>query len=137
MKKKVVKICLDVIMAVVLLLMYRKNVLGLRFHEVGGLLLCGLFLIHTLLNSKWVSAVGRNFFSKSLAVKTRLKYSIDVLMLVCVVFIAVSGIMISKVLFPGLGGGGMFWKAGHSFAALSDRVIRRRHSCLLSIPAPD
>ncbi len=50
MKKNVIKITLDVLMATVTILMYNAKVLTLGFHEIGGLILIGAFLIHIALS---------------------------------------------------------------------------------------
>ncbi len=98
MKKNIVKIVLDISMFVLLLLMYRKDALGISFHEVGGLIVCGLVLVHLGLNWRWVFGVGRRLFGKTLSVKTRIGYLVDALLFISTAFVAVSGIMISKTI---------------------------------------
>ena len=49
-KKTYLKMGLDLILFLLLALMYRKNAVCMRFHEIGGLVLCGLFLLHKGLN---------------------------------------------------------------------------------------
>jgi hypothetical protein len=117
LKKNIVKIILDIVMALLLILMYSKNVISMTFHELGGLIACGIFIIHMALNWKWVVGVTKRFFDLTLPVKTIIGYIVNVLLFFSVSFIAVSGIMISKTLFPGSGTGGMFWKTGHYFMA--------------------
>lgn len=41
MSKKMVKGLLDLVLVVLLVLLYNKNVISMAFHEVGGLILCG------------------------------------------------------------------------------------------------
>lgn len=117
MKKKYIKITLDIIMTLLLLLMYGKNVISIRFHEVGGLVLFGLFFIHKGLNRKWIVGVGKRLTDKALPARTRLGYIVDALLLVTMSFIIVSGIMISKTIFAGTAERGMFWRPGHLFAS--------------------
>lgn len=115
MKKNTIKIILDVILAAVMILMYNAKVLTLSFHEIGGLILIGAFLIHICLSPKWIVSTTKKLFSKSLPARTRLLYIIDFLLLVCAAVIAVSGIMISKVVFRGAEDRAM--QAWHYFAA--------------------
>jgi uncharacterized protein YjeT (DUF2065 family) len=119
MKKNIVKIVLDIIMTVLLILMYSKNVISISFHEVGGLVVCGLFLIHKGLNWKWIVTVSKRLFDKSLPAKTRLGYIVNVLLFISTIFVALSGIMISKtiIIFRSISSEGMFWKMGHYFSA--------------------
>ncbi|MDD3214702.1 MAG: DUF4405 domain-containing protein [Eubacteriales bacterium] len=94
------KLLLDLVMAVLLALMYNKRVLGLEFHEIGGLALCGLFIIHKLLNWKWIRAVTTGLFSRRVPVRQKLYWVLDILLLASFAFVLISGIKISKVVFP-------------------------------------
>ncbi len=98
-RKTAVKVILDVIMISLLLLMYQKKVISLTFHEIGGLSLFGLFLIHNLLNRKWIANVTGRLFERALPVKTRLLYWLDVLLLLSFTAVAISGVLISEELF--------------------------------------
>lgn len=98
-KINLIKISLDVVMAVILILMYNSKVVSLNFHEIGGLFVCGLFLIHKLINWKWIAAVSKKLFSKDLNIKLRLGYIVDFLLLISMTAILVSGIFISKIVF--------------------------------------
>ncbi len=117
LKKNVIKIILDVVMLVLLTLMYRVTVFGFNFHEIGGLAACGLFIIHYGVNWRWTAGVTRRLVSPSLPLKTLLGYAVDALLLVCVIVIALSGIMISRALFPEIGGNLLFWTLAHYFSA--------------------
>lgn len=104
MKKiNLIKIILDVLMAVVFVLLFNKSaVAGMAFHEIAGLSIGVAFIIHIVLNLKWVKQVTLNLFSKKINFKTRLGYILDVLLLLSFAFIIISGILISKVVFPNL-----------------------------------
>lgn len=102
MNKNYFKIALDIIMAIVFALLFNKFALGLTFHEIAGLAIGAAFIIHKLLNAKWIKCVTQNIFNKNLLFKTRLNYILDILLLLCFAFIIISGIFISKVLFPNI-----------------------------------
>jgi uncharacterized membrane protein YgcG len=108
--KTIVKIILDVLMVIVLALMYSKNALGLSFHEIGGLAVIGAFLIHNLLNFKWIAGVTGRL--RRASGRTRFMWAVDALMLAAFLLIGVSGVFISKVVFPSANGGGA-WKTIH------------------------
>ncbi len=110
-KKTIVKIVLDVLMTVVIALMYRKQALGLAFHEIGGLALIGVFFIHKGLNFTWIRRVTVKLTKAD--ARTRLMWIVDALMLVSFLAVGVSGIFISKVAFPGLAVRGGPWKSIH------------------------
>lgn len=127
MKKIYVKLTMDVIMLLTVVLFYSKNLISMSFHEIGGVLLCGIFLVHIGLNHRWVECVARRFFDKTLPAKTRVQFIVDVMLLVCFALIAVSGIMISKVLFSGVSSGGIGWKMIHFFVSALTIVLLGIH----------
>lgn len=119
----IVKISLDIIMAIVFVLLYNKMVIyGITFHEVAGLAIGAVFIVHIALNWRWAKQVTLNIFRKKISHKTRIGYVVDILLLLAVVYIIVSGILISKVVFRNLHfGNDMFFRSTHisvSYAAL-------------------
>jgi len=99
MKKNTVKIILDSVMAFVLMFMYKKGVLGLGFHEIAGIAVCLLFIIHILLNRKWVAAATKALFSKETTGKVRACYIVDLLIALSFLGLLVTGLGISKIVF--------------------------------------
>lgn len=126
MKKNAVKIILDIIMLALLLMMYDAKALGQSFHEIGGIALLGLFIVHKALNFRWIASSGRKLFSKALPGRARLKFIIDALMFISVALVALSGILISEVVFRGAQGGGI-WKTAHYFASAVALVLLGAH----------
>jgi hypothetical protein len=101
MKKNWVKLILDIAMAIVFALLFNHRVVtGLNFHEIAGLAIGVLFIVHILLNRKWISRVSRKLFCSQVKTKTKIGYVVDALLLLSMAFILVSGIGISKILFP-------------------------------------
>lgn len=111
MKKNTFKFIFDLVMTFLLLLMYKKNLISMSFHEIGGIIACVLFITHILLNGKWVLAVSKKLFSKELSWKLRLSYIVDFLLLIDVTAILVTGLGINKTISSSLaflsGGGKM------------------------------
>ncbi|WJH35284.1 DUF4405 domain-containing protein [Paenibacillus sp. CC-CFT747] len=108
-----VKITIDILMAATLVLLYNKRVLGgLAFHEIAGLCIGGVFLVHILLNGRWVATVTRKLFDRKLPGRTRFGYLLNLLLLACMSFIIVSGILISEVVFRDLHMGNVGWFKG-------------------------
>ncbi|MDP4127750.1 MAG: DUF4405 domain-containing protein [Bacillota bacterium] len=98
------KLGLDIFIALIFALLYNTRVFGgLAFHEIVGLGIGAIFLVHILLNLQWVIKVTQRLFDRTLPSKTRVGYVINILLLFSMAFTIVSGLMISKVLFPGLG----------------------------------
>jgi len=106
-------------MLLLLLLMYRKNVLGLTFHEIGGMAVCGLFIIHKLFNGKWILLISGKLFSKKTPKRAKLNWLVDFLLILCFVYILVSGILISQVVFAGQRGASSFTMGHYAASALA------------------
>jgi len=123
LNKNVMRIILDVVMVTLLVLMYEKYAVNIRFHEVGGLIACGLFITHNVLNRTWISGITKRIFRRPLAARVRLNYALAVILLVTMTFIAVSGIMISRIVLVNVYGDYSFWRPAHFFAAALALVL--------------
>lgn len=75
-KKLYGKLILDLVLLVLLALMYQKRAISMQFHEWGGIVLCGLFLIHKALNWKWIRGVTAGIFRRK--VKENARWVVDV-----------------------------------------------------------
>jgi hypothetical protein len=98
-KKRILKLVLDAVMLILLVLMYRKQAISIAFHEIGGLALIGLFVIHHLVNGRWIAAATKRFFSKSTSGYVRACYLVNALLLLAFLAVGVTGALISKVVF--------------------------------------
>jgi hypothetical protein len=88
---------LDAGLAVVFLLTMGFRFTGTRNHELLGLALGGVIIIHLLLHRRWIVDVTRRFFAPLFHV-SRLNYVLNLLMLMDVVVVIVTGILISRTL---------------------------------------
>ncbi len=96
---RALKLVLDAVMLILLVLMYKKQVVSMSFHEIGGLVLIGLFLVHHLVNARWIGAATKRFFTKGTSGLVRARYIVDALLLVAFLTIGITGILINKTLF--------------------------------------
>lgn len=104
------------ILAVMLLLMDPRSFYGLTFHEWAGLIIGISFLLHTVLNWTWIKKVTVGFFRKSIG-RAHLNYVLDILLLVGMVFMILSGIAIAREIdfsWLKLPGSTIFWRAMHT-----------------------
>lgn len=97
MKKNGFKIIIDIIMTAIFLLLMWLDGTGVFWHEILGLYVGSMFILHLVLNWDWIKAVTQRF-SKA---KSRIKgmYILNVLLLVDMLVIIISGIFISQELF--------------------------------------
>jgi len=97
-------------MAATFVVLLNKRVLGgLAFHEIAGTAISVAFITHLLLNWDWVVKVSANLFSKKLPAKTWIGYGLNLALLLLMAFIIVSGILVSKILFPDIHFGDKRW----------------------------
>jgi hypothetical protein len=75
---------------------------GVTVHEWLGVAFGGTILIHLLLHWKWIVQIGSQYF-KNLFHISRLKFLVDIVLLVAMTTLILSGILISKSFLSTLG----------------------------------
>ncbi|WP_088187303.1 DUF4405 domain-containing protein [Desulfosporosinus sp. FKA] len=103
--KPPLKIALDFIMIIIYLLLLNPFDTGLVFHEIAGLLAITLFILHILANLTWVKNIFKFQFGGKSAKKLLFMFLINIGLFLCVSTIAITGILISQVLFPAVSNG--------------------------------
>lgn len=93
------KIALDAVMLLILVLLYKAKVLTLTYHEVAGIGILLVFLVHCLFNWRWIANNAKKLFSPETPARTKFSYWISIALVLCFLVIVISGIFISKVLF--------------------------------------
>lgn len=105
---------------VMLLLMDPRSFYGISFHEWAGLAIGIFFLLHKILNWGWIKKVTLCFFRKTPA-KARINYILDLLLLVGLILMIISGIAIARTIdfsWLNLGGTRTFWRVMHTSSSL-------------------
>ncbi|MDQ1144126.1 hypothetical protein QE429_000953 [Bacillus sp. SORGH_AS 510] len=103
MKKNYIKIILDLLMAITFVLLMNPRVLGgLPFHEIAGLAIGVAILTHIGLNYRWVFNTIKKIFDPNLPKKTRFNLTLNILLLVSMASVIITGILISRVVLPSL-----------------------------------
>jgi hypothetical protein len=113
MNKKI-HLTLDVLMTALMLTLYSKRFIGMKYHEIAGLILIGIVLMHIIINIKTLTAMSKKFLKVPASIKTGL--IIDILLILCFIWFGISGIMISHTIFTGISSQNMIFKLGHMFA---------------------
>ena len=109
MKNKI-KLALDIVMAILFVTFFNKNLISFKFHIVSGLVFGLFILIHLILNRKWIVTMTKRLFDKKIKIKTKFSYVLSVLLLISIGYIIISGVMIMKA--PNYDRV-MFWKMVH------------------------
>lgn len=114
------------------LIAFEPGLTGIAIHEWLSLALAATLLIHLLLHWDWVAKVTIQFFKK-LFHSSRLQYVVDVLLLVAMVTVMLSGILISRSILPFLGlsaAAGNTWRFLHSSSADATLLLTALHFAL-------
>jgi hypothetical protein len=101
---------------VMLLLMDPRSFYGLPFHEWAGLIIGLFFILHKVLNWGWIKKVTISFFTKC-PLKARINYLLDILLLIGITLMILSGIAIARTIdfsWLRLGGSHNFWRVMHT-----------------------
>lgn len=94
-KKKNVKPIVDILMAIALLLLMSYELIGSTAHEIVGIVMFVLFIVHHILNIHWTKSLFKGR-------QTPLRIFQDllvVLILICMLGSTISGIIISRHIF--------------------------------------
>jgi len=103
MKKNYTKIVLDLLLAITFVLLMNPRVLdGLPFHEIAGLIIGVAILVHIGLNYRWVLNTTRKILDPKLPKKTRFSFLLNILLLISMAAVIITGILISRVVLPSL-----------------------------------
>jgi hypothetical protein len=119
MKKNYTKIVLDLLIGITFVLLMNPRVLdGLPFHEIAGLVIGVAILVHIGLNFRWVITTTKKILDQKLPKKTRFSYILNILLLISMAAVIITGILISRVVLPSLAiEGGRGIRGLHSFSA--------------------
>ena len=95
MKNKM-RILIDLSMTVLLPLLMAYSLIGETFHELCGTILFVLFITHHILNRKWYGSIFKGKYTARRVFQTVLNF----LVLIVMILQPLSGILMSKHLFP-------------------------------------
>ncbi len=127
MKKPTVKLILDIVMSIIWisLMVYSQNIALL--HETAGLFVLMLFILHKALNFKWIKNTTSKLFTRDISAQTRFKYILDAVLLICMTFAGLSGVMISDFIFNIEVGDRAFWMSVHDTFCWACTIIMSVH----------
>lgn len=93
--KQITRMMVDLAMTVILILLMGYSRIGETAHEILGVCMFALFILHHILNRKWIAGIFRGKYSAYRIFQTILV----VLLFITMIGSAVSGVMLSRHLF--------------------------------------
>ena len=123
MKMKI-KTAADILMTAALPVLMCYSIVGEKAHEVIGIAMFGLFILHHILNFGWIKSLFKGKYDLSRSVNT----AVNALVFLCMIGLMYSGIVISKHVFTFVNiGGAMTTRTIHMLCAYWGLVLMSVH----------
>ncbi|MGH4036809.1 MAG: DUF4405 domain-containing protein [Sphaerochaeta sp.] len=106
MKNKLTKyLILDTLLVFLFVMLYDKGATGMSLHEIAGLAMLSLCVVHVVIHPKYVVNTTKKAFSRGtgLSKKARFSYFLSFVMAIAFILMIVSSISISQVVFNNRG----------------------------------
>lgn len=131
MKRVHVKILIDILMTILFICLTKIKITGMHMHEVVGIIVTLLVIIHLALNFSWVKAITVKIFDKNLNYKIKITYWINVLLVILACIVFISGILVSVTIFTNISTANRgTWAFIHRKAALAIFILIIIHALL-------
>ena len=123
--KTIVKLCTDLVMTVILLLLMTYELIGQALHEWFGIAIFVLFILHHILNGGFYKSIFKGKYSPIRIFKVVLFLGVNLAMLGS----SVSGVIISRhaLSFLPIGGGRSFGRTLHMLSAYWGFILMSLH----------
>lgn len=108
---KKVKILIDILLFIVTILLFDIELIGNLNHEILGITISILIVIHIALNFKWIKQVTKNF--KKVNLKTKVMYIVDIFTMIIYLGAIICGVMISDKIFNFHMGSNLYMMLSH------------------------
>lgn len=123
-KKTIVKMCIDLAMTAALPVLMCYSIVGETAHEVTGIAMFVLFILHHILNFGWIKSLFKGKYDLRRGVNT----AVNALVFLCMIGLMYSGIVISKHVFTFVNiGGAMTARTIHMLCAYWGLVLMSVH----------
>ncbi|CDM68043.1 putative membrane protein [Clostridium bornimense] len=93
------KIFVNVAMTIIYLLLMTLSITGVLVHEILGVAILVLVMIHIIYHKQWLKVVGQGIFNNRIKVRAKVMWIVDIVMIISMLIIIVTGIGISKYIF--------------------------------------
>lgn len=90
------KIILDIAMTTIMICLLNLNITGMKWHEILGVAIFLLFILHKFLNFRWIKSVIKSLSKKRMNSKAEILCVVDIFLLVLTILTVLTGVLISK-----------------------------------------
>ena len=96
------KIILDIFMLIIFILLMNLKLTGLVFHEIFGITIGLVVIIHLLLNKKWIKSIGSNLKNKNLNKRSKVMFYLNIFTCISLLVLIITGILISRYILTSI-----------------------------------
>lgn len=107
---------IDILLFILTILLFDIELIGNLNHEILGITLGILIIIHIILNLKWIKQVTK--YLKKVNTKTKIMYIIDILIMLVYLGAIICGILISDRIFN-------FKMSSNLYIVISHLILRK------------
>lgn len=95
------KLLIDIIMMIGFIFLFDINITGIFLHEILGLIILVIFILHNGFNIKWITSVSKMVVHdpKRIRRKSFSMYTINLILVILNLIVIVTGVFISQYLF--------------------------------------
>lgn len=110
------KVVIDSIMIIIMIFLMNIKFIGMKLHEILGIIIFIIFIIHKLLNMKMIGSYFKNLLNKKFKKRYKVLFILDIILFLFIIGIIITGIFISNYIFKDIfiGNVGVFKKI-HKF----------------------
>ena len=120
---KIIRLLTDILLFVITILLMNTNITGHLIHEVLGIIIVILIVIHLIINRKWIVSITKNF--KKTRNNIKILYIVDILTFLFFLGTIIFGILISNQLFN-------FKTSGNAYLMFLHHIFGRL-ACLIML----
>lgn len=131
MKPKVksrIRLILDIILLILTISLFNQSLISMRYHEIAGLVVIGIMLVHIGINIKTVRAMCSKFTKIPSALKICL--IVDIMLFLTFIWFGISGILCSKTILTNISSDNAIFKLYHMAAGAIAIVLLGIHTGL-------
>lgn len=100
--RNIIKIIIDIIMTIIMITLMNLKLFGIKTHEILGITVLIIFIIHKLLNLKMIKSSFKNLLNNKLKKRFKVSFILDIILFLFMIGVIITGILISNYLFKDL-----------------------------------
>ena len=120
----IIRLCIDLVMTALILVAMAYEITGNAIHEMIGILLFALFIVHNSINRRWYKTI----FKRKYNMRRTLSITVNLLFLISMTVVMISSIPTSMDVFPFISSSNdMIWRQIHVLTSYWGFILMAIH----------